>query len=245
MRWLIVFLTCLSPWAQADQVQVAVAANFAAPARALSAAFGRQAGPQTVLITGSTGKFYAQIRSGAPFDVLLSGDAETPARLEAEGLGVAGTRFPYALGRLVLWSASPGLVDERGDVLRSSFRRLAIANPRVAPYGLAAQQVLEKLGLWQAVQERLVLGENIAQTFQFTASGSAEIGFVAYSQVNAPGKAVEGSRWVVSRSLHAPIRQDAILLQRGSENAAARQFLDFLRTPAARDVIRSYGYDLP
>src|SRR6185436_4717794 len=182
--------------AAAADVHVAVAANFAAPAKSLAAIFEKQSGHQTVLSTGSTGKFYAQITTGAPFDVLLSADTETPGRLDTEKLAVVGQRFTYALGKLVLWS--PGtMVDGRGDVLRSqAFRRLSIANPRLAPYGAAAQQVMEQLGIWNSSQGRLVLGENIAQAYQFVSTGNAELGFIAYSQIRDPGKATSGSFWL-------------------------------------------------
>lgn len=232
--------------AAANDVQVAVAANFAAPAKQLATLFARASGHRLSLSTGSTGKFHAQIKSGAPFEVLLSADAETPARLESEGLAVKGERFTYALGKLVLWSPRVGLVDERGEVLRKAeFRRLSIANPRLAPYGAAAQQAMEKLGVWSALQDRLVFGENIAQAYQFVSTGNAELGFIAYSQVREPGKAPGGSLWLVPRMLYAPIQQDAVLLTRGTGNPAARQFLKYLRTAPAREVIQAYGYELP
>lgn len=246
MRW-ILWLACgLAGPATAQQAHVAVAANFAAPAKHLISIFEKRGGRQVLLSTGSTGKFYAQIKGGAPFDVLLSADAETPARLEKESLAVAGQRFTYALGKVVLWSAQSGVVDGRGEILRkASFRRLSIANPRLAPYGAAAQQVMEKLGVWTALQQKLVLGENIAQAYQFVATGNAELGFVAYSQIREPGKDSAGSFWLVPQALYAPIRQDAVLLARGQGNQAARQFLEFLRSAPAREVIHAYGYDLP
>lgn len=216
-------------------VQIAVAANFAVPAKELATQFERASGHKTAISVGSTGKFYAQIRNGAPFDVFLSADEETPRRLEEEKLAVAGTRFTYAIGRLVLWS--PQLRID-AEVLRTgNFKRLAIANPRLAPYGAAAQAALEKLGLWSAMQPRLVQGENIAQTFQFVASGNAELGFVALSQIAQAG----GSHWVVPAPLHAPLRQDAVLLVRGEKNPAAKDFLVHLRN--SRERIRSHGYE--
>jgi molybdate transport system substrate-binding protein len=234
------FLALFASTACAEDVRVAGAANFAAPLQVLGEAFTRQSGHRVVASVGSTGKFYAQIRHGAPFDVLLSADGETPRRLEEERAAVAGTRFTYALGRLVLWSAADNIVDARGEVLRTArFRKLAIANPKLAPYGAAAQQAMTKLGVWSALQERLVQGENIAQTFQFVASGNAELGFVALSQLAGERK---GSRWLVPAELHAPIRQDAVLLKQGP---AARAFLDFLRSATARERIRAYGYELP
>jgi len=244
--WMALLIVPTAGSALADEARVAVAANFAGPARRVQEMFSR-ATPNTLsLSVGSTGKFYAQIRSGAPFDVLLSADDETPQRLEREKLAVPGTRFTYAIGTLVLWSSAPDLVDAQGQVLKKApFKRLAIANPRLAPYGAAAQQVLEKLELWSALQSRLVLGENIAQTLQFVASGNAELGFVALSQIEEGGKPSAGSHWRVPQALYDPIRQDAVLLAHGSSNPAARALLDFLRTPQAREAIRAAGYALP
>jgi molybdate transport system substrate-binding protein len=197
-----------------------------------------------VLSFGATGAFYAQIRNGAPFQVFLAADAKTPERLEQEGLAVAGTRFTYATGQLALWSAAPGRVDAQGEVLRgASFERLAIANPKLAPYGAAAMQTLDKLGLLPALQGKLVQGENIAQTFQFVASGNAALGFVALSQVRAREPGARGSAWLVPAELHEPIRQDAVLLAAGRENAAATALLLFLRGESARAVIREFGYE--
>jgi molybdate transport system substrate-binding protein len=231
--------------ALADEAQIAVAANFAGPAKQLAERFSRSSPHKLLISVGSTGKFHAQIVNGAPFDALLSADDETPRRLEREKRAVAGTRFTYAIGKLVLWSAA-GVVDGTGEVLRTAaFKRLAIANPRLAPYGAAAQQAMEKLGVWNLVQPKLVLGENIAQTLQFVASGNADLGFVALSQIRDADKPPAGSHWLVPQSLFDPIRQDAVLLARASGNAAARAFLEFLRGPAARDLIRASGYDLP
>lgn len=246
MRCTLWMLACISTQVAAQQIQVAVAANFAAPAKTLAARFEQQGSTRVALSTGSTGKFYAQIKNGAPFDILLSADAETPARMEKEGLAVAGQGFTYALGKLVLWSRQAGAVDGRGEVLRSrSFRRISIANPRLAPYGAAAQQVMEKLGVWAELQPRLVLGENIAQAYQFVASGNAELGFIAYSQINEPGKAAAGSYWLVPQGLYEPILQNAALLKRAQGSQGARDFLTFLRSAPARELIRAYGYDLP
>lgn len=247
---MILGLAWIAGWfcipAAAQPVHVAVAANFAAPARTLAARFEQHGSYRVTLSTGSTGKFYAQIRSGAPFDILLSADAETPARMEKEGLAVTGQGYTYAVGKLVLWSPRAGLVDERGEVLRTeSFRRLAIANPRLAPYGAAARETMERLGVWAALQPRLVLGENIAQTYQFVSSGNVEMGFVAYSQIREPGKTTAGSFWLVPQSLYAPIRQNAALLARAQGSQGAREFLAFLRSHAARELIQAYGYDLP
>jgi molybdate transport system substrate-binding protein len=231
--------------AAAAEAQLAVAANFAAPAKRLAEQFA-QSGHKLLLNVGSTGKFYAQIKNGAPFDVFLSADEETPARLEQENLAVPGTRFAYALGKLVLWSPRPEMVDNEGNVLRQGkFRKLAIANPRLAPYGAAARETMEKLGVWTTLQEKLVQGENIAQTLQFVASGNADLGFVALSQLRDQGARVVGSQWEVPSSFHAPILQAAVLLVHGGQNAAAREFLEFLRSRPALKVIQDYGYTLP
>ncbi len=231
--------------AHADEVSVAVAANFIAPMQKIATAFEQATGHKAVLSSGATGKFYAQITHGAPFQVLLAADDTTPERLEHEGRAVAGSRFTYAVGQLVLWSAQPGYVDAEGQVLRTGdFAHLAIANPKLAPYGLAAQQTLDKLGVAARVQPRLVMGENIAQTYQFVASGNAQLGFVALSQVMEDGRIARGSAWRVPASLHEPIRQDAVLLAAGKDSAAARALLQYLRSDAARAVIRSYGYGI-
>lgn len=229
--------------ARADTVSVAVASNFAAPMQQITAAFEADTGHRAQLSFGATGKFYAQITHGAPFQVLLAADDTTPARLEREGKAVAQSRFTYAIGALVLWSAQPGLVDPQGAVLRTGqFKHLAIANPRLAPYGAAAVQVLQHLGLHDALQPRLVQGENIAQTFQFVASGNAQLGFVALSQVMSEGQIRAGSGWPVPAALHDPIRQDAVLLLPGQNRAAATQLLQYLRGDKARAIIQSYGY---
>ena len=229
--------------AHADTVSVAVAANFTAPMQKIAAAFEIDTGHKAELSFGATGKFYAQITHGAPFQVLLSADDTTPARLEREGKAVAHSRFTYAIGTLVLWSAQPGTVDAKGDVLKSGdFKHLAIANPKLAPYGAAALQVMEKLGVATALQPRLVQGENIAQTFQFVSTGNAQLGFVALSQVMADGKIRSGSAWQVPASLHEPIRQDAVLLMPGKDSAAASALLTYLRGSKARALIQSYGY---
>lgn len=241
----LTLLALLSPAAVAAAATIAVAANFTAPAQRIAADFERHSGHKLKLSFGSTGKFYSQIVHGAPFDVLLAADAATPQRLLAEGRAVAGSGYTYALGRLVLWSAQPGLVDGRGEVLRHGrYMRIAIANPKLAPYGAATQQVLQRLGLWVTVQPKLVTGENIAQAYQFVATGNADLGFVARAQLKGVA-APRGSQWQVPERLHDPIRQDAVLLARAADNAAARAFLDHLRSAAARAVIRDYGYGLP
>jgi molybdate transport system substrate-binding protein len=228
----------------AAEVQVAVAANFAAPMQAIAAGFEQATGHKAQLAFGSTGKFYAQIKNGAPFDVLLAADDETPARLEKEGMAVAGSRFTYSIGQLALWSAKPGYVDAQAAVLKQgAFRHLALANPKLAPYGAAAVESMDKLGLLPALQPKFVQGENIAQTFQFVSTGNAELGFVALSQVFEGGKLKSGSAWIVPPSLHAPIRQDAVLLARGKDNPAALALLKYLKEDKARAIIKAYGYE--
>lgn len=231
--------------AQAAEVSVAVASNFTAPAQKIAAAFEQDTGHKAVLAFGATGKFYAQIKNGAPFQVLLAADDETPARLEKEGLTQPGSRFTYAIGRLVLWSPQPALVDDKGEVLRSaSFAHLSIANPKLAPYGLAAMETLDKLGLLAALQPRLVQGENIGQAYQFVATGNAALGFVALSQVMSEGRITQGSAWVIPAQWHTPIRQDAVLLAVAKDNPAALAWVTFLKSDKARAIIRSFGYEL-
>ena len=231
--------------ARAAEVKVAVAANFTAPMQKIAAAFAKDTGHEAKLTFGATGKFYAQIKNGAPFELLLSADDETPALLERESQAVAGTRFTYAIGRLVLWSRQPGFVDDAGTVLRNgTFKHLALANPKLAPYGAAAVEVLNGLGLAATLSPKFVQGENIAQTYQFAATGNAELGFVALSQVWADGRLKEGSAWVVPVRLHTPMRQDAIVLKPGQDQPAATALMNYLRGEKARAIIRSFGYDL-
>lgn len=242
------FALLLSPvsGAWADEVQVAVASNFTAPAKRIAADFERVTGHQAKLSFGATGKFYAQITNGAPFEAFLAADARTPAMLEEDGAAVRGTRFTYAIGSLVLWSANPDLVHDQGLVLKKGdFRHLAIANPKTAPYGLAAMETLKGLGLLDTLRPKLVQGENIAQTYQFVESGNAELGFVALSQVMRGGKLTSGSGWVVPETLHEPIRQDAVLLKRGIDKPAALAWLEYLKGLEAHAVIHAYGYSLP
>ncbi len=231
--------------AQADTVSVAVAANFTAPMQKIAAAFEADTGHKAELSFGATGKFYAQITNGAPFQILLSADDTTPAKLEKDGKAVAQTRFTYAIGTLVLWSAQPGYVDAQGQILQTGdSKHLALANPKLAPYGLAATQAMDKLGLTAKLQPRWVQGENIAQTYQFIATGNAELGFVALSQVYKDGKLGSGSMWLVPADLYAPILQDAVLLAKGHDKPAAAALLAYLKGDKARAVIRSYGYEL-
>jgi molybdate transport system substrate-binding protein len=241
---LALLATLLARPALAGEVNVAVAANFTAPMQKIATDFEQATGHKAQLAFGSTGKFYAQIRNGAPFDVLLAADDETPARLEKEGYAVSGSRFTYAIGQLALWSARPGYVDDKGDVLKkSAFEHLAIANPKLAPYGAAAVESLGKLGLLGSVESKFVQGENIAQTFQFVSSGNAELGFVALSQIYEDGKLKGGSAWRVPSNLHAPIRQDAVILVRGKDNPAALALMKHLKEDKARAIIKAHGYD--
>jgi molybdate transport system substrate-binding protein len=246
IRFGLVGLLLLAPIANAAEVSAAVAANFAEPMQKIAADFHKDTGHTVKLSFGSSGKFHAQIEEGAPFDVFLAADVKNPRTLEDEGLAVSGTRFVYALGKLVLWSAQPGYVDAQGAVLRKGgYSKLAYADPKLAPYGLAAKEVLEALGLWNTVQPKLVTGENIAQTFQFAATGNAELAFVALSQITRDGKVTEGSYWLVPSHLYNPIEQSAVLLSAAKDKAAAQALLDYLKGDKARAVISSFGYGLP
>ena len=230
---------------RADEVQAAVAANFTAPMKEIATAFEAATGHKVVPAFGSTGKFYSQIRNGAPFEVLLAADSETPTKLETEGAAVVGTRFTYAVGKLVLWSATPGFVDGKGKVLKDGkFEHLAIANPKLAPYGAAGVEAMKKLHVFEAIEPKLVQGENITQAFQFIESGNAELGFVALSQVIKDGNIGTGSGWIVDPKLYKPIKQDAIILLKGKDKPAAIALLDFLKGEKARAIILTYGYGL-
>ena len=235
----------LSAAAQAEVVQIAVAANFTAPARALAEIFARTTGHEAKLSFGATGAFYTQIKNGAPFDILLAADDERPIRLEKEGDTVPGSRFTYAIGQLVLWSAKPGFVDDQGAVLKGgNFNKIAIANPKLAPYGAAAVETMDKLGLAAALTPKLVTGESIGQTYNFIATGNAELGFVALAQVLDGGKLKSGSMWVVPAKYHAPIIQDAVILKRAAANPAAKAWMALMRSPNTQDFMRSYGYEV-
>lgn len=244
-RWLValtvgVLLAAGAP-ARAAEVQVAVAGNFAEPAREIAEAFATSSGHTAVMSFGASGQFYTQISQGAPFDVLLSADAERPQKAERDGLGVAGTRFTYALGRLVLFSRTAGLVDDQGRILKEgTFRKMAIADPVAAPYGAAAVQTLQNQGVLEALKPKLVTGQSITQAYQFVATGAAELGFVALSQVIAE---TGGSRWLVPREYHMAIEQQAILLKRGENSDAAKAFLAFLKGVQALAILQKYGYE--
>ena len=231
--------------AHAAEVSVAVAANFTAPMKAIAAEFALDTGHVAKPAFGATGKFYAQIKNGAPFQMLLSADDETPAKLAMEGYADPASRFTYAIGTLVLWSAQPGFVDAKAEVLkRGQFNKLALANPKLAPYGKAAIEVLTGMGLLDTLAPKFVQGENIAQTWQFASTGNAELGFVALSQVMKDGKIGSGSGWIVPAKLHTPIRQDAVILAAGKGNPAAEALMKYLKSDKAKTIIKAYGYDL-
>jgi len=227
----------------ADEVSVAVAANFLAPMKAIATEFEKDTRHHLLLSAGSSGKLYVQIQNGAPFQVFLSADSKIPARLEQEGLAVTGSRFTYATGALVLWSADPALVDAKGTVLsKNSFAKLAIADPKLAPYGKAAMEILTAMERLDAVRGKFVTGENIGQTYQFVASGNAELGFVALSQVMKDGRISSGSAWLIPESLYSPLRQDAVILTTGKHSNAAKSFMNYLKGSKAREIMKSCGY---
>jgi molybdate transport system substrate-binding protein len=236
--------TALACTARADEIQVAVAANFSAAAQKIAAQFEHDTGHVVKLSFGATGKFYAQIEAGAPFDVLLAADQATPGKLVAEGKAVPATLHTYAIGKLVLWSSDAALVDARGEVLKSDkWKHLSVADARLAPYGMAAKETLAALKLGDAVQSRVVTAESIGQAWQFVQTGNAELGFVALGQVQPPdGSPVPGSMWLVPASLYTPIRQDAVVIAATQVNAAATAFVDYLASDKARVVIKAYGY---
>ena len=227
----------------AAEIRVAVAANFAQTLKEIVTVFEKDTGHKVALTQGSTGKIYAQISQGAPFDVLLSADDETPEKLVREGNAVTGTQFTYAVGRLALWSPKSDMVDEGGQVLKTDkFRFIAIANSRVAPYGRAAVQVMQKLGVLNLIEPRVVQGESITQTFQFVSTGNAQLGFVALSQIIDHGKIKSGSAWIVPETMHEALKQDAVLLNSAKDAAAATTLLNFLKSDKAKKIIAAHGY---
>ena len=245
LRWLgLVLGVASAAVAAAAEVSIAVASNFSAPMQAIARAFEKDTGHKAVMAFGSTGSFHAQVLNGAPFQVLLAADATTPAQLEKAALAVQDSRFIYATGRLVLWSKQAAMVDDQGAVLRNSaFRKLAVANPKLAPFGAAALETLTSLGLLAQVRDRLVEGQNIAQTHQFVSTGNAELGFVALSQVYANGRIAEGSGWLVPANLHRPITQEAVLLNAGRDKPAAAALMAYLKGDRARGIMRAFGYE--
>ncbi|GLP98627.1 molybdate ABC transporter substrate-binding protein [Methylophaga thalassica] len=238
------FFLCTFSSVQAQTVMVAVAANFTEPMQDIAAAFDEETGNKTVLSFASSGKFFAQIKNGAPFDVFLSADTAKPLALEEAELSVKGSRFSYALGGLVLWSTNADFIDSQSpDVLTAGqFKHLSLANPKLAPYGLAAVETLNNLGVYDDVANKIVMGENIAQAYQFVATHNAQLGFVALSQVMKQGKLSSGSGWIVPKDLYSPIRQDAVLLKKAKDNDAAKALLDYLKSDKALAIIESYGY---
>jgi molybdate transport system substrate-binding protein len=243
---LLVFFYILLATTSAGEVRIAVAANFISTLNEIANQFERESRHTTLISSGSSGKFYAQIKHGAPFDVFLSADASRPQLLEGEGLAVPGSRFTYAVGRLTLWSPDPHMLNNDGPtvLLNGRFEHLAIANPKTAPYGTAAKHVLEQLRLWTDLKDRIVQGENIGQTFQFVFSHNAQLGFVALAQVLDPKIHGAGSRWDVPEHLHEPLAQQAVLLTKGQRNNAAIAFLDFVKGPTAQAIIERFGYGL-
>ena len=240
-----ILLGFMSTLAWADSVQVAVASNFAAAMEEIATVFEKDTGHKALISSGATGKFYTQIKSGAPFEVFLSADEQTPARIESEGLAVADSRFTYAVGKLTLWSARPNYVDREGLVLRKQdFAHLSLANPKTAPYGAAAIEVMTHLGVLKSLEPRFVMGENIAQTHQFIATGNSELGFVALSQIYKKGQLTSGSAWLIPENLHNPIKQDAVLLKKAAGNPAAKALMSYLKSEKARRIILLMGYSL-
>jgi molybdate transport system substrate-binding protein len=240
----MVLLAAFALPAAAEPLTLAVASNFSLPAQELATRFEGRSGIAVRIVAGSTGKLYAQIINGAPFDIFLAADAERPRLLEESGHGVAGSRFTYAIGGLVLWSRDPALADGdcRAALDELGARKLAIANPLTAPYGIAAREFLESINVWDDVQPQLVYGENIAQTLQFAATGNASLGLIASSHALVDTLPQPSCHWPVPASSHLPLEQQAILLHRAADNTVAHEFLRFLRDTEARDIIASAGY---
>src|SRR5262245_33123107 len=228
--------------AAAAEINVAVAANFTEAAKEIAAAFERKTGNKVVLSFGSSGQFYTQITQDAPFQVFLSADQERPEKAVADGYAVAGSRFTYAVGKLVLWSRDANLVKGKSTLTQGNFSKIAIANPTAAPYGAAAIETMKALNVYDRLQSKIVQGNNIAQTFQFIDTGNAELGFVALSQIIERNA---GSRWLVASNLYAPIKQDAVLLKKGANEPTAKAFLDFLKGPEAAAIEVKFGYATP
>jgi len=240
---LVVLLLCFTPTLFADQIRVAVASNFAGVMKVLAEAFKTDTGHRIVLIVGSTGKLYAQIENGAPYDLFFSADAKRPELLEKKGRSVRGSRFTYAVGQVVLWSPDSELIGPDGAVLgRGQYRFLAVANPKLAPYGRAAQEFLQSRGLWQKLQPKIVRGENIGQAYQFVRSGNAQLGFVAYAQVKHPQGEVTGSHWLVPQRLYTPILQQAVMLK---ESSIARAFMRYIKSKKVTEMLHQNGYLTP
>lgn len=247
MRLMISFLLVLfTTLVNAETTLVAVASNFTKPMTEIATEFEKSTGHSAKLSFGSSGKFVSQFQNGAPFEVFLSADDKSPAKLQQSGFAVEKSDFTYALGKLVLWSGAANYVDDKGAILeKGGFKHLSLADPKLAPYGTAAIDVLKSKNLLEKIQPLFVLGENISQAHQFISTGNAELGFVALSQVAENGKFSSGSGWIVPQNLYAPIKQNAVLLKTGEENPAAKALLDYLKTAPAKAIIQKYGYDLP
>jgi molybdate transport system substrate-binding protein len=243
---IVLALLLVGQTSRAATVLVAVAANFSKPMTEIAAEFEKATGHSAKLAFGSTGKFVSQLENGGPFEILLSADEKAPQRLEQSGLTVPNSQFTYALGKLVLWSAKPGYVDDQGKILTTGgFKHIALADPKLAPYGVAAVEVLKKMELFKKLEPLFVQGENIAQTFQFVSTANAELGFIALSQVIENGKIAKGSGWIIPGDDYVPIRQGAVLMKKGAENPAAPALLDYLKSAPALAIIEKYGYGLP
>lgn len=239
---MLIFSCCISK-VFAGEIRVAVASNFSSTIKEISERFEVQTGHKVVLAFGSTGKHYAQIKNGAPFHLFFAADVERPRRLEEEGFVEPGIRFTYALGKLVLWSPTADVVDAEGRVLNTNtFRHLAIANPKLAPYGKAAEQVMKASGVWEILQKRIVRGENISQAYQFVRSANAQLGFIAYAQIKQDKNALQGSFWAPPQSMYTQIEQQAVLLK---DDVVARDFLNFVKGEQARMIIQERGYGVP
>jgi molybdate transport system substrate-binding protein len=247
MRLIITFsLVLFTALANAQTTLVAVASNFTKPMTEIAAEFEKATGHTAKLSFSSSGKFVSQIENGAPFDVFLSADDKSPSKLQQSGFAVYGIHVTYALGKLVLWSSTANYIDENGDILsKGDFKHIALADPKLAPYGIAAVEVLTNKNVFNKLKPLFVIGENISQAYQFVSTGNAELGFVALSQVSENGKITRGSGWIVPQNFYAPMKQDAVLLKTGEENPAAKALLDYLKSPPALAIIKKYGYDLP
>ena len=247
IRYLINLFVCcvclMSANAQAAEIKVAVASNFANVLKEIAVEFQKDTGHQLAITPGATGKFYAQISNGAPFDVFLSADDETPRKLAQEGKANASSQFTYAIGRLALWSPNPEMVDKNADILKTDkFKFIAIANAKVAPYGQAAVQTMQKLGVLAKIEPRVVQGESIAQTYQFVSTGNTQLGFVALSQIFEHGKIKTGSAWIVPEEMHEQLKQDAVILQACKQTSVCQDLMDYLKSDKAKKMMASYGY---
>ncbi len=243
---LIASATLVAFSANAAEVNVAVAANFTAPMKDIAVMYEKATGDKILASYGATGAFYAQIKNGAPYQVLFAADAKTPAKIEEEGLGVKGTAKPYAFGKLVLWSVTPDFVKQDKDfILSDAVKKIAVADPKLAPYGEAAYQTMTSWRNIERAKEKFVTGDNIGKTYQFAKTANAQVGFVALSQVYKDGKFTEGSGWVIPQDLYKPIRQDSVVLNPGKDNAAVEKFMKYMATsPDVKKLIESYGYGL-